>query len=700
MTIITIETELPPTMKARSLFFFFLTMILLQVKAQNSLVWATYYGGAIYDVGNCVATDDSGNIFLGGYTSSTSGIASGGFQNTYGGGTYDAFLVKFDGSGNRLWATYYGSNNNDHVYAIATDHAGNVYLAGGTSSTSGIASGGFQNTYGGGSYDAFLVKLDTSGNRLWATYYGGAGWEQATGISTDTAGNVYLTGFTNSSAGIASGGFQNSYGGGNYDSFLVKFDSTGNRMWATYYGGAGDEGYDGNSVCNDHAGNIYLTGWTSSTSGIASGGFQNAPGGAKDAFLAKFDASGNRIWATYYGGTGDEGGITNILFGKNVATDLSGNVYLSGTTASTSGIASNGYQNSYGGGAYDCYLSKFDSTGNRLWATYYGGTGDERGWSVATDASGNVYLTGRTNSASGIASGGFQNTNHGNYDAFLVSFSPAGTRHCATYFGGTNGEWAFSPAIDASGMIYLPGFTFSTSGVASGGFQNTYGGGTYDAYLAKFTSSICSVTGTDMQTACNSFTWIDGITYTSSNDTATYNIVGGASNGCDSLVTLDLTIHNVSDTTTTTTGITITANNMMADYQWLDCNNGFAVIAGATSQSFTATTNGSYAVELTQNGCTDTTACVNITTVGMIEDTFNGQITLYPNPTHGTLRIVSGNEFENAQVTVRNILGQEVYRKNHVTVNRFDLTLDGATGVYSVEIVDGENRILLKVIKK
>jgi hypothetical protein len=741
------------TMKPALLFLLLLTLSLMPVKAQNSRVWATYYGGALYDAGNCVATDASGNVYLAGYTNSTTGIASGGFQNAYGGGTYDAFLVKFDASGNRLWATYFGYNNNDHAYAIAIDHAGNVYLAGGTSSVSGIASGGFQNTYGGGNYDAFLVKFDASGNRLWATYYGGAGWEEAYGVATDTAGNVFLAGFTNSSGGIASGGFQNSYGGGSYDSFLVKFNAAGNRLWATYYGGPGAEGYDGNSVCTDHSGNIYLTGWTSSTTGIASGGFQNTAGGSQDAFLVKFNSSGNRIWATYYGGTGDEGGISNILFGKNVATDFSGNVYLSGTSASTSGIASNGYQNSYGGGTYDCYLSKFDSTGNRLWATYYGGTGDERGWGVATDALGNACLTGRTNSTSGIASGGFQNTNFGNYDAFLVTFSPSGNRLGATYFGGTNGEWAYCPAIDASGMIYLPGFTFSTSGVASGGFQNTFAGGTYDAYLAKFTSPFCSVTGTDVQTACNAFTWIDGITYTSSNNTATYNIAGGASggcdslvtlnltinhsvtgtdvqtacnaftwidgitytssnntathniaggasNGCDSLVTLNLTINTVSDIGTTTSGITITANNTMAGYQWLDCNNGFAVIPGAISQSFTASANGSFAVELTQNGCTDTSACVPVTTVGMIENTFNGQITLYPNPTHGPLRIVSLNESGNTRVTVRNALGQEVYRRNHTAADRFDLTLDGAAGVYAVEIVDGEKRVILKVIRK
>ncbi|HEX5001854.1 MAG TPA: SBBP repeat-containing protein [Bacteroidia bacterium] len=469
------------------------TLIFSSTKAQNSLVWATYFGGSQYDVANSVATDAAGNVYLTGYTSSTSGIASAGFQNTYGGGSYDAFLTKFDPSGNLIWSTYYGNNNNDHAYCVTVDDSGNVYIAGGTSSISGIASGGFQNTYGGGSYDAFVVKFDSSGSRVWSSYYGGTGWEEAYGIATDHDGNVYISGFTNSALfGIGSMGWQNTFGGGTYDAFLVKFNASGLRIWGTYYGGPGDEGYDGNNIATDNNGNIYLSGWTSSTIGIASGGFQDTLGGTTDAFLVKFNSAGILQWGTYYGGTGDEGGISNILFGKNVATDFSGNVYLAGTTESTTNISSNGFQNTYGGGTNDCYLVKFDSTGSRLWATYYGDTGDERGWSVATDMAGNAYITGRTNSISGIASAGFQNAYAANFDAFIVSFSASGVRLCASYFGGTGGEWAYCPSIDAFGNIYMPGFTYSTNGIASAGFQNTFAGGTYDGFLAKLTS--CSPT--------------------------------------------------------------------------------------------------------------------------------------------------------------------------------------------------------------
>lgn len=115
--------------------------------SQNNREWGTYYGGTATDYGYCVASDFAGNIYVAGYTSDTSASVfySGGFQSAYGGGTNDAFLVKFDASGNRLWGTFYGGSGNDQGYALATDAAGNVYLAGYTTSTNGIASGSVSN---------------------------------------------------------------------------------------------------------------------------------------------------------------------------------------------------------------------------------------------------------------------------------------------------------------------------------------------------------------------------------------------------------------------------------------------------------------------------------------------------------------------------------------------------------------------------
>jgi hypothetical protein len=154
-----------------------------------------------------------------------SAIAYGGHQNTLG-GAVDAFLVKFNPSGSRQWGTYYGGPSHDYSFSCATYGSDDVYLAGITGSDTAIASNGYQNTYGGGGYhggDAFLAKFNSIGVRQWATYYGGATNEYGESCAADGSGNVYLAGLTYSDTSIASGGHQNTYGGGG-DGFLVKFD--------------------------------------------------------------------------------------------------------------------------------------------------------------------------------------------------------------------------------------------------------------------------------------------------------------------------------------------------------------------------------------------------------------------------------------------------------------------------------------------
>ncbi len=385
-----------------------------------TLQWATYYGGNEDESGNSCTVDGSGNVYLSGSTGSTAFIASGGHQNTYGGGDYDAFLVKFNSAGVRQWATYYGGFGNSSGGPCAVDGSGNVYLAGTTSSTIDIASTGHQNTYGGGDYDAFLVKFNSAGLRQWATYYGGGGFDVGLSCTLDVFGNIYLLGTTTSTSSIAMGGHQNTFGGGNDDAFLVKFNNAGVRQWATYYGGSSNDW--GTSCTVDGSDNVYLVGYTESTSEIAAGGHQNTYGGGfRDAFLVKFNSEGIQQWATYYGGS-------EIDYGFSCAVDGAGNVYLAGESSSTSDISFGGHQNTYGGGDRDAFLVKFSSAGVRQWATYYGESGGDYSYSCAADGAGNVYLAGRTNTTTNIASSGHQNTyGGGGFDAFLVKFGEHNT---------------------------------------------------------------------------------------------------------------------------------------------------------------------------------------------------------------------------------------------------------------------------------
>ena len=439
--------------------------------------WATYFGGINDESGAAICADGSGNVYMAGTTDSNTDIAAAGHQTLLV-SVPDAYLTKFDVNGNRIWATYYGGGGEEHGYACATDAQGNIYLVGDTKSSNNIASGGHQNTYSGLLSNAFIVKFNSNGVRLWATYYGDTNSETTGhGCSTDATGNIYLTGTTTSTNNISMSGFQNSIGGAE-DAFIVKFSSSGTRLWASYFGGAGRE--LGLSCANDPSGNVYLAGQTRSSSNIASiGCHQSSYGGWDDAFLVKFDSSGLRLFSTYYGGNDEE-------WGNSCACDASGNVFLTGTTQSASNIAMNGFQNSISTSNFEAFLVKFNSSGIRLWATYYGGFGPEICWSCATDLAGDVYIAGQTSYTDDLATNWYQNVYGGLVDAFLVKFSSIGTRLWATYYGGTGGDFGFGCCTDKYSNVYLTGKSSSTNGIAYGNcHQTTIKGGT-DAFLVKF----------------------------------------------------------------------------------------------------------------------------------------------------------------------------------------------------------------------
>jgi hypothetical protein len=252
-----------------------------------------------------------------------------------------------------------------------------------------------------------------------------------------------------------------------------------------------------------------------------------------------------------------------------------------------------------------------------------------------------------------------------------------------------NGQWAG----DAFGWsVSMPNANIVAIG-APDNDGNGLGSGQVRVYNMCTTSFV-----TDVVTACNSFTWIDGITYTENNNTA-YHVLTDVL-GCDSVVTLDLTIHTVSDITTSLSGVTITANNDAATYQWLDCDNDYTEIPGATAQSFTPAANGSYAVQLTENACADTSACVTITTVGVIENTFGSPFKVYPNPTSGQFFIASEDPMIHALVIVRNALGQELFRKTWRDEDLLELSIEQEAGLYFVEIIGTGKKAVLKVFKE
>ena len=453
------------------------------------LEWGTYFGGDNAR-GQAVACTGPGSVYIGGYTTSPVNIAtSGAYQTTYSGGD-DAFLAKFDSSGAIIWATYYGGSGNDEVFGLAADSLGNVYLAGLTTSTNGIAtSGAYQSNYGGGIGDAFLAKFSSAGALQWGTYYGGSGSDVCKGVCCDKAGNVYITGYTYSTDSIATAGAYKTSGGGDaVDGYIAKFNGAGTILWATYYGGSDDDEPTG--IACDNSGDVYITGGTSSTDSISTpGAYQvNYESYDDDAFLVKFNSLGALQWGTYYGANGSNGV-------QGIACDGAGNVYITGSTSCTDSMATPGAHQTVLTGAANAFLAKFNAAGAIQWGTYYGSGGDG-GNSLSLNNAGDVFMTGSTTSTIGIATpGAYQGIYAGGQDAFLTLFNSAGSLLWATYYGGAGSDDGRGVACDTQGNVYVTGTTTSTSGIVTHGAYDTVYGATslnVNAFLAKFDTSSVS----------------------------------------------------------------------------------------------------------------------------------------------------------------------------------------------------------------
>ena len=430
------------------------------------IMWSTYLGGAGNDFGNGVAVDGSGNLLVTGRTYS-SGWISGGSDTSYNGNA-DAFVAKLSPTGSHLWSTYLGGSSDDFAEDIAVDGSGDLVITGGTSSA-GWTSGGFDTSHNG-SIDAFVAKLSPTGSHLWSTYLGGTADDFANDIAVDASGNPIVTGQTQSGE-WTSGGFDTSFNGGTWDAFAVKLSSAGNHLWSTYLGGSNpDYGW---GVDVDGSNNPIISGQTAS-SGWTSGGFDTSYNGGIDGFVAKFSPTGSHLWSTYLGGTSSEAG-------ESIAVDGPGDLFITGGTSSA-GWTSGGFDTSFNGGTWDIHVVKLSSTGSHLWSTYLGGTGDDAGFTVDVDGSGNPVVAGFT-SSSGWTSGGFDTSHNGDFDAFVAKLSSAGSHLWSTYVGGPDYDCGEDIVVGGSGNLFITGCTQSSSWT-SGGFDITHNGGD-DAFLVK-----------------------------------------------------------------------------------------------------------------------------------------------------------------------------------------------------------------------
>lgn len=430
-----------------------------------NILWSSYYGGELSeDINNGeLAVDKQAKVVIAGSTFSTLYIAtSGAFQTSFAGGYHDAIVAKFTTAGKLAWATYYGSAGKDEGHAITTDKDNNVYLSGLTTSQTVISTSGAHQTQLGGYSDAFVVKFNAAGMRIWGTYLGGSIQDEILDVDCDKQGNIYFAGYTVSPDQIATPGAHqdtmNNPGGNNGDAFLGAFSPGGTLKWCSYFSGPAQDRAHG--ICVGKNGSIYIEGTAESATEFASGSVHQDVygGGGTDAFIAKWDTAGNFYWCSYLGGINED-------HGRGVKTDSKGNPYIIGWTASPEVMATPGahqqdwseaYEND-GFPKYDGFLAKFNVDGGLEWSTYYGGGGKDQIFGLTIDDDNDfVYCGGLSTSAVNISSdGSYQEAYGGSTDGFIAKFTFDGARTWGSYLGAANSEELHGMQLDKNGFMYV-----------------------------------------------------------------------------------------------------------------------------------------------------------------------------------------------------------------------------------------------------
>ncbi|HKX27724.1 MAG TPA: SBBP repeat-containing protein [Blastocatellia bacterium] len=354
-----------------------------------------------------------------------------------------------------VYATYLGGFDDDVGNAVEADAQGNTYVTGTTFSIDFVLSNPLQGNLRGVG-NAFVTKLNASGQLVFSTYLGGSTFDSANAIAIDAARNVYVAGNTQSSDFPVTLGAAQFLPAGLFDGFVAKLNPTGSAvLYSTYLGGANDESI--NAIAVDSSNSVYLAGLTSSVDFPVRAPFQAALRGPTDAFVAKLNADATAwVYASYFGGSGND----NVY---GIAVDGSGSAHLAGITQSLDLPMVNAAQSSLGGGL-EAFITKFAAQGNSLvYSSYIGGNLDDVAYSVSLDGGGNAYVGGFTGSPNFPVKNAFQANSAGGDDAFLAKYSPAGAQVYATYFGGAANDQAFDLAATTSGDVYVVGSTGSTN---------------------------------------------------------------------------------------------------------------------------------------------------------------------------------------------------------------------------------------------
>lgn len=608
----------------------------LIAQAQPTHDWSRKMGGigSFADAVTAVAYDPDGNLLATGDFEGTSGFTNEEdtiIINTN--GSADAFVAKYDPSGQIIWARGIGGSFADLGVDITTDAQGNVYVTGHFRSAVDFSTNGTPHILDATSIfdgtDVFLVKYNPDGDLVWAHQFGDDFNDEPSGISIGQDGHLYVSGLFRGEVNFNTSGGEDivEATGSSSDIFLAKFTTDAELVWVKRIGGSGQETPKDMAV--DLNNNVFLTGiFTTTTNLDPSGGDGVFTAQSYDGFIAKYDTIGELVWAHGFGGS-------SFDFSSGVAVDNEGSAFIVGNFWGTIDMDSGvGEQLITSNGNSDVFLAKYSASGESLWAFNLGGNDSDEGRGVTTNDAGNVFITGTFGDTADFdpSENTAVVTSNGFFDVFVAKYSSEGEYEWAFEAGGPQSCYGNAVAHDGGNLICVGGYFSGPADfdpLGEDGFLQPENQG-FDGFVAQYVD--CSAQVQEFSaTICPGETYeLGGNFYT---ETGIYALVYEDEFGCDVSASLNLDVVELdSDIEIIATDIVALQNG--AEYQWYQCDEGLSMLPGEMGQSFSPTGSGSYAVEITYHGCSVLSECLPfvITSINQVESGFDNDFWVYPNP--------------------------------------------------------------------
>ncbi|MBL0912727.1 MAG: T9SS type A sorting domain-containing protein [Bacteroidia bacterium] len=422
--------------------------------------WVTTEGNTSAGSGMAVTTDDaSGDVYTVGYFSGTVDFDPGaGTFNMTAAGLEDIFIQKTDASGNFIWARQAGGPNYERAQALAIAPNGDVLVTGYFNATVDFDPGtGTVNLTSAGGDDIFVLRLDASGNYIWATRNGGTGHDRGQGIDLDAAGNVHTVGYFSGTVDFdPSAAVLNLVSVGSNDIFVQKLNGSGGLVWAKNIGGISSD--IGRGIVCEAGGIFYITGSFADSVDFnpdpGSTRWLVAPGTTTDAFAGRYRTDGSCIWAVKMGGSSQDEGLAIAYSSDNL-------VYVTGIFRSTAVLGDNTFTSL---GAEDIFVQQLTNTGYWGWSKQIGGFAPERAQGISTDDCGDVYLTGYYQNVVDFDPGaGVFNLPYSGVDVFIEKLRNTGAFLWAKQVGGIGSQVGYGIHATNDLSVYTTGYFNNTT---------------------------------------------------------------------------------------------------------------------------------------------------------------------------------------------------------------------------------------------